>query len=199
MGLDIDWYKIKGKQDYPQPDIEDSGNDIVIEFVNKENVSFKLDKICNSILETLNKVINKENVTRGFLMNLYKPAQQKSEDDLMGLGGSGNGHEIINFKRPFQQTANIKPFVEFKKLEKKIDKKYKLQNALTTDKVNAVKAAGKAIDNLVEDINALIADDNSPDSLIESIVDQHKSLKEKIDKLINVKDLTNDEETNPTV
>ena len=179
-------------------EIEDD-NDIVIEFVNKDNISFKLDKVCNSIIKTLNKVIEKENPTRGFLLNLYKPAQTKKSDEF-GFGDSSNdGKEIISFKRPFQQTANIKPFVEFKKLEKKIDKKYKLQNALTTDKVNAVKAAGKAIDNLVEDINALIADDNSPDSLIESIVDQHKSLKEKIDKLINVKDLTNDEEANPTV
>lgn len=179
-------------------EIEDD-NDIVIEFVNKDNISFKLDKVCNSIIKTLNKVIEKENPTRGFLLNLYKPAQTKKSDEF-GFGDSSNdGKEIISFKRPFQQTANIKPFVEFKKLEKKIDKKYKLQNALTTDKVNDIKSAGKAIDNLVEDINALIADDNSPDSLIESIVDQHKSLKEKIDKLINVKDLTNDEEANPTV
>jgi hypothetical protein len=192
----IDWCQ----ESFSCTDVEiEDDNDIVIEFVNKDNISFKLDKVCNSIIKTLNKVIEKENPTRGFLLNLYKPAQTKKSDEF-GFGDSSNdGKEIINFKRPFQQTANIKPFVEFKKLEKKIDKKYKLQNALTTDKVNAVKAAGKAIDNLVEDINALIADDNSPDSLIESIVDQHKSLKEKIDKLINVKDLTNDEEANPTV
>ena len=192
----IDWCQ----ESFSCTDVEiEDDNDIVIEFVNKDNISFKLDKVCNSIIKTLNKVIEKENPTRGFLLNLYKPAQTKKSDEF-GFGDSSNdGKEIINFKRPFQQTANIKPFVEFKKLEKKIDKKYKLQNALTTDKVNAVKAAGKAIDNLVEDINALIADDNSPDSLIESIVDQHKSLKEKIDKLINVKDLSNDEEANPTV
>jgi hypothetical protein len=192
----IDWCQ----ESFSCTDVEiEDDNDIVIEFVNKDNISFKLDKVCNSIIKTLNKVIEKENPTRGFLLNLYKPAQTKKSDEF-GFGDSSNdGKEIINFKRPFQQTANIKPFVEFKKLEKKIDKKYKLQNALTTDKVNAVKAAGKAIDNLVEDINALIADDNSPDSLIESIVEQHKSLKEKIDKLINVKDLTNDEEANPTV
>lgn len=174
-------------------------NDIVIEFVNKENVSFKLDKVCNSILETLNKVINKQNPTRGFLMNLYKPAQTKKNDEF-GFGDSSNdGKEIISFKRPFQQTEAIKDFISFKKLEKKIDKKYKLQNALTTDKVNDIKSAGKDIDNLVEDINALIADDNSSESLVESIVEQHKSLKPKIEKLIEVKDLTNDEETNPTV
>jgi hypothetical protein len=192
----IDWCQ----ESFSCTDVEiEDDNDIVIEFVNKDNISFKLDKVCNSIIKTLNKVIEKENPTRGFLLNLYKPAQTKKSDEF-GFGDSSNdGKEIINFKRPFQQTANIKPFVEFKKLEKKIDKKYKLQNALTTDKVNDVKAAGKAIDNLVEDINALIADDNSPDSLIESIVDQHKSLKEKINKLINVKDLTNDEEANPTV
>jgi hypothetical protein len=192
----IDWCQ----ESFNCTDVEiEDDNDIVIEFVNKDNISFKLDKVCNSIIKTLNKVIEKENPTRGFLLNLYKPAQTKKSDEF-GFGDSSNdGKEIINFKRPFQQTANIKPFVEFKKLEKKIDKKYKLQNALSTDKVNAVKAAGKAIDNLVEDINALIADDNSPDSLIESIVDQHKSLKEKINKLINVKDLTNDEEANPTV
>lgn len=192
----IDWCQ----ESFSCTDVEiEDDNDIVIEFVNKDNISFKLDKVCNSIIKTLNKVIEKENPTRGFLLNLYKPAQTKKSDEF-GFGDSSNdGKEIISFKRPFQQTANIKPFVEFKKLEKKIDKKYKLQNALTTDKVNAVKAAGKAIDNLVEDINALIADDNSPDSLVESIVDQHKSLKEKIDKLINVKDLTNDEEANPTV
>lgn len=192
----IDWCQ----ESFSCTDVEiEDDNDIVIEFVNKDNISFKLDKVCNSIIKTLNKVIEKENPTRGFLLNLYKPAQTKKSDEF-GFGDSSNdGKEIISFKRPFQQTANIKPFVEFKKLEKKIDKKYKLQNALTTDKVNDVKAAGKAIDNLVEDINALIADDNSPDSLIESIVDQHKSLKEKIDKLINVKDLTNDEEANPTV
>lgn len=192
----IDWCQ----ESFSCTDVEiEDDNDIVIEFVNKDNISFKLDKVCNSIIKTLNKVIEKENPTRGFLLNLYKPAQTKKSDEF-GFGDSSNdGKEIISFKRPFQQTANIKPFVEFKKLEKKIDKKYKLQNALTTDKVNAVKAAGKAIDNLVEDINALIADDNSPDSLIESIVDQHKSLKEKINKLINVKDLTNDEEANPTV
>ena len=192
----IDWCQ----ESFSCTDVEiEDDNDIVIEFVNKDNISFKLDKACNSIIKTLNKVIEKENPTRGFLLNLYKPAQTKKSDEF-GFGDSSNdGKEIINFKRPFQQTANIKPFVEFKKLEKKIDKKYKLQNALTTDKVNAVKVAGKAIDNLVEDINALIADDNSPDSLVESIVNQHKSLKEKIDKLINVKDLTNDEEMNPTV
>ena len=192
----IDWCQ----ESFSCTDVEiEDDNDIVIEFVNKDNISFKLDKVCNSIIKTLNKVIEKENPTRGFLLNLYKPAQTKKSDET-GFGDSSNdGKEIISFKRPFQQTANIKPFVEFKNLEKKIDKKYKLQNALTTDKVNAVKAAGKAIDNLVEDINALIADDNSPDSLIESIVDQHKSLKENINKLINVKDLTNDEETNPTV
>ena len=192
----IDWCQ----ESFSCTDVEiEDDNDIVIEFVNKDNISFKLDKVCNSIIKTLNKVIEKENPTRGFLLNLYKPAQTKKSDEF-GFGDSSNdGKEIISFKRPFQQTANIKPFVEFKKLEKKIDKKYKLQNALSTDKVNDVKAAGKAIDNLVEDINALIADDNSPDSLIESIVDQHKSLKEKIDKLINVKDLTNDEEVNPTV
>lgn len=192
----IDWCQ----ESFNCTDVEiEDDNDIVIEFVNKDNISFKLDKVCNSIIKTLNKVIEKENPTRGFLLNLYKPAQTKKSDEF-GFGDSSNdGKEIISFKRPFQQTANIKPFVEFKKLEKKIDKKYKLQNALSTDKVNAVKAAGKAIDNLVEDINALIADDNSPDSLIESIVDQHKSLKEKINKLINVKDLTNDEEVNPTV
>lgn len=192
----IDWCQ----ESFSCTDVEiENDNDIVIEFVNKDNISFKLDKVCNSIIKTLNKVIEKENPTRGFLLNLYKPAQTKKTDEF-GIGDSSNdGKEIINFKRPFQQTANIKPFVEFKKLEKKIDKKYKLQNALSTEKVNAVKAAGKAIDNLVEDINALIADDNSPDSLIESIVEQHKTLKEKIDKLINVKDLTNDEEANPTV
>ena len=192
----IDWCQ----ESFSCTDVEiEDDNDIVIEFVNKDNISFKLDKVCNSIIKTLNKVIEKENPTRGFLLNLYKPAQTKKSDEF-GFGDSSNdGKEIINFKRPFQQTANIKPFVEFKKLEKKIDKKYKLQNALSTDKVNDIKSAGKAIDNLVEDINALIADDNSPDSLIESIVDQHKSLKEKIDKLINVKDLTNDEVTNPTV
>lgn len=174
-------------------------NDIVIEFVNKENVSFKLDKVCNSILETLNKVINKQNPTRGFLINLYKPAQTKKNDDY-GLGdSSSDGKEIISFKRPFQQTEAIKPFIAFKNLEKKIDKKYKLQNALTTDKVNDIKSAGKDIDNLVEDINALIADDNSSESLVSSIVEQHKSLKPKIEKLINVKDVQNDEETNPTV
>ena len=192
----IDWCQ----ESFSCTDVEiEDDNDIVIEFVNKDNISFKLDKACNSIIKTLNKVIEKENPTRGFLLNLYKPAQTKKSDEF-GFGDSSNdGKEIINFKRPFQQTANIKPFVEFKKLEKKIDKKYKLQNALTTDKVNAVKVAGKAIDNLVEDINALIADDNSPDSLVESIVNQHKSLKEKIEKLIEVKDLTNDEEMNPTV
>ena len=174
-------------------------NDIVIEFVNKENVSFKLDKACNSILETLNKVINKQNPTRGFLINLYKPAQTKKSDEY-GLGdSSSDGKEIISFKRPFQQTEAIKGFIAFKNLEKKIDKKHKLQNALTTDKVNDIKSAGKDIDNLVEDINALIADDNSSESLVSSIVEQHKSLKPKIEKLINVKDVQNDEETNPTV
>lgn len=192
----IDWCQ----ESFSCTDVEiEDDNDIVIEFVNKDNISFKLDKVCNSIIKTLNKVIEKENPTRGFLLNLYKPAQTKKSDET-GFGDSSNdGKEIISFKRPFQQTANIKPFVEFKKLEKKIDKKYKLQNALSTEKVNNVKAAGKAIDNLVEDINALIVDDNSPDSLVESIVDQHKSLKEKIENLIEVKDLTNDEETNPTV
>lgn len=192
----IDWCQ----ESFSCTDVEiEDDNDIVIEFVNKDNISFKLDKACNSIIKTLNKVIEKENPTRGFLLNLYKPAQTKKSDEF-GFGDSSNdGKEIINFKRPFQQTANIKSFVEFKKLEKKIDKKYKLQNALSTEKINNVKAAGKAIDNLVEDINALIADDNSPDSLVESIVNQHKSLKEKINKLIEVKDLINDEETNPTV
>jgi hypothetical protein len=35
--------------------------------------------------------------------------------------------------------------------------------------------------------------------LVSSIVEQHKSLKPKIEKLINVKDVQNDEETNPTI
>lgn len=195
--INIDWIQ----ESFTQSTLnEESENDIFIEFVNKDNVSFKLDKICNSIIEILNKVIDKSNPTRGFLLNLYKPAQSKGSDDPFGIdSGSNDGKEIINLKRPFQQTNYIKNFIAFKKLEKKIDKKYKLQNALTTDKVNDIKSAGKDIDNLIEDINALIADDNSPESLITSIVDQHKSLKPKIEKLINVKDAHDDEETNPTV
>lgn len=201
MGLDIDWGKIKGECDHPQPDIEDSGDEIVIEFVNKNNVSFKLDKICNSILETLNKVIEKSNPSRGFLLNLYKPAQNKSEDDMMGLmgGSSASGNEIIDFKRPFQQTTQTKAMIAFKKLANKIDKKYKLQNALGTDKVNDIKSAASDIDALIEDINALISDASSSDSLVQTIVEEHKNLKPKIEKLINVKDISNDEETNPTV
>ena len=131
---------------------------------------------------------------------MIKFVTQTKKNDEFGFGDSSNdGKEIISFKRPFQQTEAIKDFITFKKLEKKIDKKYKLQNALTTDKVNDIKSAGKDIDNLVEDINALIADDNSSESLVTSIVEQHKSLKPKIEKLINVKDVQNDEETNPTV
>jgi hypothetical protein len=201
MGLDIDWGKIKGECELSQPDIEDSGDEIVIEFVNKNNVSFKLDKICNSILETLNKVIEKSNPSRGFLLNLYKPAQNKSEDDMMGLmgGSSASGNEIIDFKRPFQQTTQTKAMIAFKKLANKIDKKYKLQNALGTDKVNDIKSAASDIDTLIEDINALISDDSSSESLVQTIVEEHKNLKPKIEKLINVKDNPNDEETNPTV
>jgi hypothetical protein len=201
MGLDIDWGKIKGECELSQLDIEDSGDEIVIEFVNKNNVSFKLDKICNSILETLNKVIEKSNPSRGFLLNLYKPAQNKSEDDMMGLmgGSSASGNEIIDFKRPFQQTTQTKAMIAFKKLANKIDKKYKLQNALGTDKVNDIKSAASDIDTLIEDINALISDDSSSESLVQTIVEEHKNLKPKIEKLINVKDNPNDEETNPTV
>jgi hypothetical protein len=201
MGLDIDWGKIKGECELSQLDIEDSGDEIVIEFVNKNNVSFKLDKICNSILETLNKVIEKSNPSRGFLLNLYKPAQNKSEDDMMGLmgGSSASGNEIIDFKRPFQQTTQTKAMIAFKKLANKIDKKYKLQNALGTDKVNDIKSAASDIDTLIEDINALISDDSSSESLVQTIVEEHKNLKPKIEKLINVKDVQNDEETNPTV
>ena len=201
MGLDIDWGKTKGEYDYPQPDIEDSGDEIVIEFVNKNNVSFKLDKICNSILETVNKVIEKSNPSRGFLLNLYKPAQNKSEDDMMGLmgGSSASGNEIIDFKRPFQQTNQTKAMIAFKKLANKIDKKYKLQNALGIDKVNDIKSAASDIDTLIEDVNALISDDSSSESLVQTIVEEHKNLKPKIEKLINVKDVQNDEETNPTV
>ena len=201
MELDIGWRNIKGECDLSQPDIEDSGDEIVIEFVNKNNVSFKLDKICNSILETLNKVIEKSNPSRGFLLNLYKPAQNKSEDDMMGLmgGSSASGNEIIDFKRPFQQTTQTKAMIAFKKLANKIDKKYKLQNALGTDKVNDIKSAASDIDTLIEDVNALISDDSSSESLVQTIVEEHKNLKPKIEKLINVKDVQNDEETNPTV
>ena len=201
MELDIGWGNIKGECDLSQSDIEDSGDEIVIEFVNKNNVSFKLDKICNSILETLNKVIEKSNPSRGFILNLYKPAQNKSEDDMMGLMGtsSASGNEIIDFKRPFQQTTQTKAMIAFKKLANKIDKKYKLQNALGTDKVNDIKSAASDIDTLIEDINALISDASSSDSLVQTIVEVHKNLKPKIEKLINVKDVQNDEETNPTV
>lgn len=201
MELDIGWGNIKGECDLSQSDIEDSGDEIVIEFVNKNNVSFKLDKICNSILETLNKVIEKSNPSRGFILNLYKPAQSKSEDDMMGLmgGSSASGNEIIDFKRPFQQTTQTKAMIAFKKLANKIDKKYKLQNALGTDKVNDIKSAASDIDTLIEDINALISDASSSDSLVQTIVEEHKNLKPKIEKLINVKDVQNDEETNPTV
>lgn len=201
MELDIGWGNIKGECDLSQSDIEDSGDEIVIEFVNKNNVSFKLDKICNSILETLNKVIEKSNPSRGFILNLYKPAQNKSEDDMMGLmgGSSASGNEIIDFKRPFQQTTQTKAMIAFKKLANKIDKKYKLQNALGTDKVNDIKSAASDIDTLIEDINALISDASSSDSLVQTIVEEHKNLKPKIEKLINVKDVQNDEETNPTV
>ena len=201
MELDIGWGNIKGECDLSQSDIEDSGDEIVIEFVNKNNVSFKLDKICNSILETLNKVIEKSNPSRGFILNLYKPAQNKCEDDMMGLmgGSSASGNEIIDFKRPFQQTTQTKAMIAFKKLANKIDKKYKLQNALGTDKVNDIKSAASDIDTLIEDINALISDASSSDSLVQTIVEEHKNLKPKIEKLINVKDVQNDEETNPTV
>ena len=201
MELDIGWGNIKGECELSQPDIEDSGDEIVIEFVNKNNVSFKLDKICNSILEALNKVIEKSNPSRGFILNLYKPAQNKSEDDMMGLMGtsSASGNEIIDFKRPFQQTTQTKAMIAFKKLANKIDKKYKLQNALGTDKVNDIKSAASDIDTLIEDINALISDASSSDSLVQTLVEEHKNLKPKIEKLINVKDVQNDEETNPTV
>lgn len=195
--LDINWMEESNVEET----FEESEQDIFIEFVNKANVSFKLDKICNSILETINKVIEKSNPSRGFILNLYKPAQNKSEDDMMGLmgGSSASGNEIIDFKRPFQQTAQTKAMIAFKKLANKIDKKYKLQNALGTDKVNDIKAAEKDIDTLIEDINALISDDSSSESLVQTIVEEHKNLKPKIEKLINVKDVQSDEETNPTV
>lgn len=195
--LNINWMEESDVEET----FEESEQDVFIEFVNKANVSFKLDKICNSILETLNKVIEKSNPSRGFLLNLYKPAQNKSEDDMMGLmgGSSASGNEIIDFKRPFQQTNQTKAMFAFKKLANKIDKKYKLQNALGTDKVNDIKSASKDIDTLIEDVNALISDDSSSESLVQTIVEEHKNLKPKIEKLINVKDVQNDEETNPTV
>ena len=195
--LDINWMEESNVEET----FEESEQDIFIEFVNKANVSFKLDKICNSILETINKVIEKSNPSRGFILNLYKPAQNKSEDDVMGLmgGSSASGNEIIDFKRPFQQTNQTKAMIAFKKLANKIDKKYKLQNALGTDKVNDIKSASKDIDTLIEDVNALISDDSSSESLVQTIVEEHKNLKPKIEKLINVKDIQNDEETNPTV
>ena len=120
---------------------------------------------------------------------------------MMGLmgGSSASGNEIIDFKRPFQQTTQTKAMIAFKKLANKIDKKYKLQNALGTDKVNDIKSAASDIDTLIEDINALISDASSSDSLVQTIVEEHKNLKPKIEKLINVKDVQNDEETNPTV
>lgn len=195
--LDINWMEESNVEET----FEESEQDIFIEFVNKANVSFKLDKICNSILETINKVIEKSNPSRGFILNLYKPAQNKSEDEMMGLmgGSSASGNEIIDFKRPFQQTTQTKAMIAFKKLANKIDKKYKLQNALGTDKVNDIKSAASDIDTLIEDVNALISDDSSSDSLVQTIVEEHKNLKPKIEKLINVKDISNDEETNPTV
>ena len=124
-----------------KPNSQDSDEEIVLEFTTTKNVSFKLDKILNLILKDVSEVASKyeaHTLTRGYLLIKYKPAQKKDPEEDYGFSTSSDqdsesNNAYISGKQYFQQTDSTKAMLKFNKLVTKINKRYKLQNVLTTD------------------------------------------------------------------
>ena len=143
-------------------------------------------------------------MTRGYLLIKYKPAQKKDPEEDYGfsMGSSDQDSEsnnaYISGKQYFQQTDSTKAMLKFNKLVAKINKRYKLQNALTVDKVNALNALDKLISEYIENVNSIIVDASSNSSLIQMIGENAKQIVEQATALIQVKSPDNDD-SNPTV
>lgn len=191
---------------YNKPVSQESDEEIVLEFTTTKNVSFKLDKILNLILKDVSEVASKyeaHTLTRGYLLIKYKPAQKKDPEEDYGFSMSSNqdsesNNAYISGKQYFQQTDSTKAMLKFNKLVAKINKRYKLQNALTSDKVNALNTLNKVISEYIENINSIIVDSSSNDSLIQMIGENAKQIVEQANALIQVKSPENDD-SNPTV
>lgn len=191
---------------HDEPVSQDSDEEIVLEFTTTKNVSFKLDKILNLILKDVSEVASKyeaHTLTRGYLLIKYKPAQKKDPEEDYGFSiGSNQDSEsnnaYISGKQYFQQTDSTKAMLKFNKLVAKINKRYKLQNVLTVDKVNALNTLSKVISEYIENINSIIVDSSSNDSLIQMIGENAKQIVEQANALIEVKSPDNDD-SNPTV
>lgn len=192
---------------YDKPISQDSDDEIVLEFTTTKNVSFKLDKILNLILKDVSEVASKyeaNTLTRGYLLIKYKPAQKKDPEEDYGfsMGGSDQDSEsnnaYISGKQYFQQTDSTKAMLKFNKLVAKINKRYKLQNVLTADKVNALNTLSKLISEYIENINSIIVDASSNASLIQMIGENAKQIVEQANALIQVKSPDMDD-SNPTV
>ena len=191
---------------YDKPISQDSDEEIVLEFTTTKNVSFKLDKILNLILKDVSEVASKyeaHTLTRGYLLIKYKPAQKKDPEEDYGFSMSSDqdsesNNAYISGKQYFQQTDSTKAMLKFNKLVTKINKRYKLQNVLTTDKVNALNTLNKVISEYIENINSIIVDASSNSSLIQMIGENAKQIVEQANALIQVKSPDNDD-LNPTV
>ena len=191
---------------YDKPISQDSDEEIVLEFTTTKNVSFKLDKILNLILKDVSEVASKyeaHTLTRGYLLIKYKPAQKKDPEEDYGFSMSSDqdsesNNAYISGKQYFQQTDSTKAMLKFNKLVAKINKRYKLQNVLTTDKVNALNTLNKVISEYIENINSIIVDASSNSSLIQMIGENAKQIVEQANALIQVKSPDNDD-LNPTV
>lgn len=192
---------------YDEPVSQDSDEEIVLEFTTTKNVSFKLDKILNLILKDVSEVASKyeaHTLTRGYLLIKYKPAQKKDPEEDYGfsMGGSDQDSEsnnaYISGKQYFQQTDSTKAMLKFNKLVTKINKRYKLQNVLTADKVNALNTLNKVISEYIDNINSIIVDASSNSSLIQMIGENAKQIVEQANALIQVKSPDNDD-SNPSV
>lgn len=191
---------------YDEPVSQDSDEEIVLEFTTTKNVSFKLDKILNLILKDVSEVASKyeaHTLTRGYLLIKYKPAQKKDPEEDYGFSTSSDqdsesNNAYISGKQYFQQTDSTKAMLKFNKLVTKINKRYKLQNVLTTDKVNALNTLNKVISEYIENINSIIVDSSSNESLIQMIGENAKQIVEQANALIQVKSPDNDD-LNPTV
>lgn len=191
---------------YDEPVSQDSDEEIVLEFTTTKNVSFKLDKILNLILKDVSEVASKyeaHTLTRGYLLIKYKPAQKKDPEEDYGFSTSSDqdsesNNAYISGKQYFQQTDSTKAMLKFNKLVTKINKRYKLQNILTTDKVNALNTLNKVISEYIENINSIIVDSSSNESLIQMIGENAKQIVEQANALIQVKSPDNDD-SDPTV
>jgi DNA polymerase III delta prime subunit len=138
------------------------------------------------------------------LLIKYKPAQKKDPEEDYGFSMSSSDQDsesnnaYISGKQYFQQTDSTKAMLKFNKLVTKINKRYKLQNVLTTDKVNALNTLNKVISEYIENINSIIVDASSNSSLIQMIGENAKQIVEQANALIQVKSPDNDD-LNPTV